>query len=211
MVNDRSSPVTSLKHRPRPNGRVGPHARQVEFGTQHGATLWFTGLPGAGKTTMAEAVRRELTRRGRPACILDGDALRAGLSSDLGLSRADRSEQARRAAHVAILLADCGVVALVALVSPYAADRHAARVLHRERDLQFCEIWVDTPVTICQQRDPKGLYARARSGALKGLTGVDGPYEPPARPDLRISESAGSPGLAAEWVVTRVLGEEWKP
>jgi len=110
--------------------------------------------------------------------VLDGDVLREGLSSDLGLTRADRAEQARRAAHVAAIVAASGFVAIVALVSPYADDRQRARHIHEEQGLRFSEVWVDTPLVVCEQRDPKGLYSRARAGSLQGMTGVDAPYEP---------------------------------
>lgn len=151
------------------------------------ATLWFTGLPASGKTTLAVSVERNLTGRGVPCVVLDGDELREGLSADLGLSREDRAEQARRTAHVAAMLTRSNVVAIVALVSPYAADRELARQIHEERLLPFIEVWVDTPLAECERRDPKGLYARARRGELTGMTGLDGPYEPPAAPELRVS------------------------
>ncbi len=152
-----------------------------------GGTLWLTGLPGAGKTTLALAAERVLLRRGHAVCVLDGDVLRSGLSSDLGLSPADRREQARRAAHVAALVSGAGVVALVALVSPYAEDRQRARDIHKERGLPFFEVWVNTPLAVCEQRDPKGLYARARAGELGDLTGVDAPYQAPESPELRVA------------------------
>jgi bifunctional enzyme CysN/CysC len=149
-----------------------------------GATLWFTGLPGAGKSTVAAAVEERLLQAGQPAFLLDGDNLRHGLNGDLGFDEDARSENVRRTAHVARLLAESGTVALVSLVSPYAADRHAAAALHVADDLGFLEIFVDAPLELCEQRDPKGLYARARSGELAGLTGVGAPYEAPAEPDL---------------------------
>jgi adenylyl-sulfate kinase len=171
-----------------------------------GATLWLTGLPAAGKTTVAHAIERRLAELGRIAVVLDGDALRKGLSSDLGLSPEDRSEQARRAAHVAALLAQAGVVAVVALVSPYAEDRRRAREIHESEGLSFNEIWIDTPLHVCQQRDPKGLYRRARAGELRGLTGVDAPYEPPLEPELCIRAHEEAPEVAAERVVALVEG-----
>ncbi|MGA2454677.1 MAG: adenylyl-sulfate kinase [Solirubrobacteraceae bacterium] len=149
-----------------------------------GATLWFTGLPGAGKSTVAAAVEERLLQAGRPAFLLDGDNLRHGLNGDLGFDEHARTENVRRTAHVARLLAESGTVALVSLVSPYAADRQAAAALHAADDLGFLEIFVDAPLELCEQRDPKGLYARARSGELAGLTGVGAPYEAPAEPDL---------------------------
>ena len=149
-----------------------------------GATLWFTGLPGAGKSTVAAAVEERLLQAGQPAFLLDGDNLRHGLNGDLGFDEVARTENVRRTAHVARLLAESGTVALVSLVSPYAADRQAAAALHEADDLGFLEIFVDAPLELCEQRDPKGLYARARSGELAGMTGVGAPYEAPAEPDL---------------------------
>lgn len=169
-------------------------AGKAAFG---GATLWLTGLSGAGKTTLALAIERELEGAGRTACVLDGDELRSGLTSDLGLAPEDRSEQARRAAHVAALIARCGVVAIVALISPYAEDRRNARAIHMQRGLPFFEIWVSTPVDICERRDPKGLYARARAGELHDFTGLDAPYEAPQSPDLQIEGYGEDPVLRA--------------
>lgn len=166
-----------------------------------GATVWFTGLPGAGKSTIASAVEDRLVRSSRPALLLDGDNLRHGLNGDLGFDEAGRSENVRRTAHVARLLAEAGMVALVSLVSPYAEDRLAAARLHAAVELPFVEVFVDTPLALCEQRDPKGLYARARAGELCGLTGVDAPYEPPARPDLVLHSGSES----IEHAVARVL------
>jgi len=149
-----------------------------------GATIWFTGLPAAGKSTIASALEAHLVDSGRPAFVLDGDNLRHGLNGDLGFDEAARSENVRRTAHVARLLAEAGIVALVGLVSPYARDREEALAIHAAVDLPFIEVFVDTPLALCEQRDPKGLYARARAGDLAGLTGVDAPYEAPSAPDL---------------------------
>jgi adenylyl-sulfate kinase len=142
---------------------------------QRGATVWLTGLPAAGKSTVAGALERALVDAGRLAYVLDGDNVRHGLSGDLGFDAAARHENVRRVAHVARLFADAGAVAIVSLVSPFATDRERARAL-----------LVDTPLDECERRDPKGLYARARSGSLKGLTGVGDPYEPPADPDITV-------------------------
>jgi len=166
-----------------------------------GATLWFTGLPGAGKSTIAAAVEERLIGMGRPAFLLDGDNLRHGLNGDLGFDEVARRENVRRTAHVARLLAESGTIALVSLVSPYAADRAAAATLHRADDLAFMEIFVDAPLEVCEQRDPKGLYARARAGELAGLTGVGAPYEPPTDADIVL----GALGVSVEEDVGRVL------
>ncbi len=146
---------------------------------QSGATVWLTGLPASGKSTLAAEVERRLLDDGRMAYRLDGDNLRHGLCGDLGFSADDRAENVRRTAEAARLLADAGVVAVVSLVSPYRADRERARALHHDAGLPFIEVWLDTSLAVCEERDPKGLYARARSGELSGMTGIDDPYEPP--------------------------------
>jgi adenylyl-sulfate kinase len=154
---------------------------------QQGATLWFTGLPAAGKTTIASAVESRLIDSGRWAYRLDGDNLRHGLCSDLGFSRDDRETNVDRVGEMARLFADAGTVAIVALVSPYADCREKVRKLHDRDGLAFLEVFVNTPPEECARRDPKGLYARARSGDLNGLTGVDAPYEPPLMPELELT------------------------
>jgi bifunctional enzyme CysN/CysC len=153
---------------------------------QRGAVVWMTGLPSSGKSTIAHALEQRLVGSGQPAYVLDGDNLRHGLNGDLGFSDEDRTENVRRTAHVARLFADAGVVAIVSLVSPFAADRAQARSLVEAEGLPFSEVWVSTPLEECEQRDPKGLYAKARRGELPGFTGVDGPYEPPRLPDLEV-------------------------
>ena len=156
---------------------------------QRGATLWFTGLPASGKSTVAVAVERALVESGQVAYLLDGDNLRHGLSDDLGFSAGDRAENIRRVGHLTRLLADAGVVALASLVSPLKSDREIARTLNEAAKLPFIEVYVSTSLQECERRDPKGLYARARAGELKGLTGVDAPYEPPEHPDLVLDTS----------------------
>lgn len=151
---------------------------------QRGATIWFTGLPASGKSTIAVAVERALVDSGQVAYLLDGDNIRHGLSDDLGFSAGDRAENIRRVGHLTRLFADAGVVALASLVSPLKSDREIARALNDAARLPFIEVYVATPRQECEKRDPKGLYARARAGELKGLTGVDAPYEPPENADL---------------------------
>ena len=151
---------------------------------QRGATIWFTGLPASGKSTIAVAVERALVESGQVAYLLDGDNIRHGLSDDLGFSAGDRAENIRRVGHLTRLLADAGVVALASLVSPLKSDREIARTLNGAAKLPFIEVYVSTSLAECEKRDPKRLYARARAGELKGLTGVDAPYEPPENPDL---------------------------
>jgi bifunctional enzyme CysN/CysC len=151
-----------------------------------GATVWLTGLPSSGKSSIGEELERRLIAAGRPAYLLDGENVRHGLSADLGFTPEDRHEQARRVAAVARILADAGNVAIVAIVSPAAADRDAARELHEQADLQFVEAYVDTPLEVCERRDPRGLYRRARAGELPAFTGIDAPYEAPEAPDVRL-------------------------
>ena len=149
-----------------------------------GATIWLTGLSGSGKSTLATATEEHLIAHHRPAYRLDGDNVRCGLNSDLGFDRAGRDENVRRVAEVAKLFAESGVVAVVALISPYAEGRLRARQLHESAGITFIEVYVATPVALCAIRDPKGLYARARTGAVASLTGVDDPYEVPTAPEL---------------------------
>ena len=154
--------------------------------TGPGATVWLTGLPSAGKTTIARAVEAELLRRGRRVELLDGDVLRRTLCADLGFSREDRDRNVARIGVVAALLARHDVVVLAPVISPYAAARDAVRARHAAAGLAFVEVHVATPVDECADRDVKGLYARQRAGELRGLTGVDDPYEPPVAPELRV-------------------------
>jgi bifunctional enzyme CysN/CysC len=153
---------------------------------RRGGTVWLTGLPSSGKSTVATTLEAVLVRDGRAAYVLDGDTLRHGLTGDLGFSAEARAESVRRAGEAALLLADAGNLAIVSLVSPYAADRDAVRRRHQDEGLPFLEVHVDTPVEVCEMRDVKGLYARARAGEITGFTGVDDPYEAPAAPDVRL-------------------------
>jgi bifunctional enzyme CysN/CysC len=166
-----------------------------------GATLWLTGLSGSGKSTLAAEVERRLLRRGRPAFILDGDAVRHGLSADLGFSPDDRAENVRRVGEVSCLFAAAGVVAVVALVSPYRRDRELVRKTHADKGLPYYEVFLDTPVEVCAAKDTKGLYAMANQGRLSGLTGVDAPYESPEQPDLAVRRTEQSLEHMAEAVL----------
>ncbi len=171
----------------------------------HGAvTVWFTGLPGSGKSTLARSVEARLAAEGVLAYVLDGDNLRFGLNSDLGFSPEDRAENIRRAGEVSALLHDAGVVVLAAFISPYLQDRERVRSLHPEG--AFVEVFVDAPLEVCEQRDPKGLYARARSGAIEDLTGIAAPYEAPAAAEIRIDTASTDIGSAAAQVTDEVLG-----
>uniref|UniRef100_A0A1B6E2A6 Uncharacterized protein n=1 Tax=Clastoptera arizonana TaxID=38151 RepID=A0A1B6E2A6_9HEMI len=149
-----------------------------------GCTVWFTGLSGAGKTSVSFELEAYLVARGIPAYGLDGDNIRTGLNKNLGFSKEDREENIRRVAEVARLFADSGVIALCSFVSPFSQDREMARKIHKENDLPFFEVFIDTPLNVCEQRDVKGLYKKARQGTIKGFTGVDQAYEKPSNPDL---------------------------
>jgi bifunctional enzyme CysN/CysC len=163
-------------------GQISREGRARRFG-HHGAVIWLTGLSGAGKSTLAQFAERQLFDQGYATYILDGDSLRRGISSDLGFSADDRHENVRRASEVAALLADAGLVVLVAMISPFAADRDAAR---RVGGVDFREVFVKASLGVCEARDPRGLYRRARSGQIPEFTGVSSPYEPPTSPDLVI-------------------------
>jgi adenylyl-sulfate kinase len=171
-------------------GEVSRDERAERFGAR-GATLWFTGLSGSGKSTLAVAVERRLVTGGRNAARLDGDNLRTGLCGDLGFGPDDRIENVRRVAEVACLMADAGLVALVALISPYAESRRSARQLHRGAGLPYVEVYMAAPADLCADRDPKGLYAQASEGNLASFTGIDDPYEIPEEPDVVIEYGAG--------------------
>jgi adenylylsulfate kinase len=168
---------------------------------QKGATLWFTGLSGSGKSTIAFTLEHVLVQRGRLAYVLDGDNIRHGLNKNLGFSAADREENIRRIGEVAKLFADCGVLTMTSFISPYRADRDKVRALHVEGKLPFIEVFVNTPIQTCEQRDPKGLYKKARAGQLKGFTGIDDPYEPPLQPELTIDATNTSPQQATVMLI----------
>ena len=177
--------------------------QRTERATQ-GMTVWLTGLSGSGKSTVAAELERRLVASGRPAYLLDGDNLRHGLNADLGFSPEDRVENVRRVAQVAKLLADAGVVAIVSLVSPYVADREQARSTHAEGNLPFAEVFVDTPLAVCEARDPKGMYAKARAGEIKDFTGISAPYEAPESPHLRLRPEDGDAATQAALVMDLV-------
>lgn len=149
-------------------------------------TVWLTGLPSSGKSTIAFGLAARLRAEGRRVEVFDGDELRRTLTADLGFSRADRDENVRRIGMVAMMLARNDVLSLVPVIAPYADQRDKVRALHEEAGLAYLEVYVATPVRVCAGRDVKGLYAKQRAGVLTGLTGVDDPYEPPVNPDLSI-------------------------
>jgi bifunctional enzyme CysN/CysC len=166
-----------------------------------GRTVWLTGLSGSGKSTVAAELERRLVASGRPAYMLDGDNLRHGLNADLAFGATDRAENVRRVGEVAKLLSDAGVIAIVSLVSPYRADRDLVRTSHADAAIAFTEVFVDTPLAMCEERDPKGLYAKARAGEIAHFTGVDDPYEAPLSPDLLLRPEHGDPSAQAELIL----------
>jgi len=151
---------------------------------QRGATIWLTGLSGSGKSTIAVAVEQVLLQQGKTAYVLDGDNIRHGLNKNLGFTAEDRTENIRRIGEVSKLLADAGLISITSFISPYRADRDIARRLHDEADLPFLEVYVETPLAVAEERDPKGLYKKARAGEIKGFTGIDDPYEDPESAEL---------------------------
>jgi len=185
----------------RHHGEVSDNER-FEVTGGPGCTVLLTGLSGSGKSTLAYAAEKALLAAGRNAYVLDGDNLRFGLNADLGFSPEDRAENVRRVTEVARLMADAGLIALLPIIAPYEVDRAAARKRHDESGIRFVEVFVDTPLEVCEERDPKGLYARARAGEITGMTGVDAPYERPVEPDLVVegadtSVTAGVASLVA--------------
>jgi len=158
---------------------------------QQPVCLWLTGLPAAGKSTIANALEKRFFAAGRHTYLLDGDDIRLGLNNDLGFSEADRIENIRRVSEVARLLVDAGLIVIVSFISPYRAQRDRVRALFEPGE--FLEIFVDTPLAECERRDPKGLYAKARRGELKEFTGIDSPYEPPVSPEVHLQTTLQTP------------------
>jgi adenylylsulfate kinase len=169
---------------------------------QKGCTIWFTGLSASGKSTLAFTLEHALMQRNRMAYVLDGDNVRYGLNNNLGFSAEDREENIRRIGEVAKLFADAGIITMTSFISPYRQDRDLARKIHKEAGLEFIEVFMNATVEICEQRDPKGLYKKARRGEIKGFTGIDDPYEAPAAPEIEIDTGALSPEQGA----MRILG-----
>ena len=180
------------------HGELDEATRQQLLGGP-GCVVWFTGLSGSGKSTVARRVERQLLEAGVRAYVLDGDNLRHGLNGDLGFSAADRTENIRRVGEVARLMLDAGMVVLSAFVSPYAADR--ARVRSRVPEGAFVEVFVDTPLAVCETRDPKGLYKKARAGVIANFTGISAPYEAPVDPEVHLETDGKSIDACATFVV----------
>ena len=153
---------------------------------QKGATVWFTGLSGSGKSTIAVALERALFERGKLSYRLDGDNVRLGINKNLGFSEPDRKENIRRIGEIAKLFGDAGTISLLSFISPYKADRDEVRELHAAADLKFVEVFVDCPLSEAEKRDPKGLYKKARAGEIKNFTGIDDPYESPVEPEIHL-------------------------
>jgi bifunctional enzyme CysN/CysC len=167
------------------------------------AVLWFTGLSGAGKSTIANLVEKKLAARGRHTFLLDGDNVRHGLNRDLGFTEADRIENIRRVGEVARLMADSGLIVLTAFISPFRAEREMVRRMIPEGE--FFEIFVDTPLSDAEKRDVKGLYAKARAGELKNFTGIDSPYEAPEAPEIHVDTTSLTADQAADLIVDKLL------
>ena len=165
------------------DGEVSRAQRDKLLG-QSGATLWFTGLSGSGKSTVMVALEHALHQQGRLCYRLDGDNIRLGINKNLGFTAEDRTENIRRIGEVAKLFVDTGVIVLSGFISPYRADRDAVRALHESEDMKFIEIYVDVPLDVAESRDPKGLYKKARAGEIKNFTGIDDPYEAPTNPEI---------------------------
>lgn len=172
-------------------GIIGRTERSAMLG-QKGATIWFTGLSGSGKSTIAVAVEKALADMGKLSYRLDGDNIRLGINKNLGFTAEDRKENIRRVGEVSKLLVDAGLITLSSFISPYAEDRDLVRSLHNEADMDFVEVFVDCPLAEAEVRDPKGLYKKARAGEIKNFTGIDDPYESPVNPELHLHSDTQS-------------------
>ncbi len=186
------------------DGEVTRDDRAKVLGHQ-GCTLWLTGLSGSGKSTVGVALERALTARGVLCYRLDGDNVRHGLNANLGFSAEDRKENIRRIGEVAKLFADSGVVTISSFISPYQNDRDQVRTIHDDSGLKFLEVFINTPIEICEQRDPKGLYKKARAGEIKGFTGIDDPYEAPTNPEIEVKTGELSIDEAAQQLVDALI------
>jgi len=194
--NDKATSENVVWH----SGEVGRTEREAMLG-QRAGTVWFTGLSGSGKSTIAVEVERRLATAGRLCYRLDGDNLRHGLNGDLGFTESDRTENIRRTGEVCRLLVDAGVIVLASFVSPFRADRESVRDMHVAAGMPFLEVYVEVPIEVAEQRDPKGLYRKARAGEIRGFTGIDQPYESPDRPELVLPTASSSVEASAESVV----------
>jgi bifunctional enzyme CysN/CysC len=180
-------------------------ARRAAQNGHRGAVVWLTGLSGAGKSTIAAALEKELFQRAMHTYVLDGDNLRHGLNSNLGFSPEDRAENIRRVGEVAKLMADAGTVVITSFISPYRADRRLARESALQAGVEFVEVFVDAPLAVCEERDSKGLYQKARAGLLKGFTGIDAPYEPPEDPEIVVHTHQQTPQESVSQILDDLL------
>tara|TARA_B110001454_G_scaffold158732_1_gene148071 strand:- start:447 stop:1010 length:564 start_codon:yes stop_codon:yes gene_type:complete len=172
---------------------------------QKPVVLWFTGLSGSGKSTIANVLEKKLFNLGKHTMLLDGDNVRHGLNQDLGFTDVDRVENIRRIANVAKLMLDAGLITIVSFIAPFRAERHLAKSL---MDKEFLEVFIDVPIHVAEARDPKGLYKKARSGNLKNFTGIDSPYEKPENPDIHIKSDKLLPDAAAELILNKLIQKE---
>jgi bifunctional enzyme CysN/CysC len=177
-------------------------AARADLKAQQPCIVWFTGLSGAGKSTIANLLEKQLHAQGRHTCLLDGDNVRHGLNKDLGFSDADRVENIRRVAEVARLMVDAGLIVLVSFISPFRAERRMARGFVETNG--FIEVFVDTPLAVAESRDPKGLFKKARRGELKNFTGIDSPYEPPEHPEVQLDTTRLTAEQAAAVILTEL-------
>lgn len=184
-------------------GEVSREQRFALLG-QKGATLWFTGLSGSGKSTVAVALEQVLLSRGKLAYRLDGDNVRLGINKNLGFSAEDRAENIRRVGEVSKLFADAGTLVLNSFISPYVADRDAVRRLHEDAGLAFIEVFVDCSLGEAEKRDPKGLYKKARAGEIKNFTGIDDPYEAPLKPEIHLHSDQQSLEEEVEMIIAEL-------
>ena len=195
-----STPTNIVWH----DGEITSEHRAAVLGHK-GCTLWLTGLSGSGKSTIGVALEKALIERGILAYRLDGDNVRHGLNSNLGFSADDREENIRRVGEVARLFADAGVVTISSFISPYQRDREQVRKIHTDSGVEFLEAFIDTPLEVCESRDPKGLYKKARAGEIKGFTGIDDPYEAPENPEVHIHTDKQTIEQSAEQLVAALI------
>jgi len=186
--------------------RVDRETREKNF-SQKGATLWFTGLSGSGKSTLAFTLEHKLIELGYQCYVLDGDNIRHGLNKNLGFSDEDRVENIRRVGEVSRLFADAGMIVLSSFISPFRDDRLMVREIHQQDDLSFIEVYMDTPLDICEDRDPKKLYEKARRGEIKNFTGIDSPYEVPEKSELQVTPGS-SPEESAEKIIEYLISNQ---
>ncbi|EDK45527.1 adenylyl-sulfate kinase [Acetobacter pasteurianus] len=186
------------------------HEERSLLRKQQGVTVWLTGLSASGKSTIACALEQSILNRGLNSYRLDGDNVRFGLNKDLGFSEADRNENIRRISEVAKLFSDSCCVTVTSFISPYKADRRLARELHEKDNLPFVEVYVDVPIEVAEQRDPKGLYKKAKEGIIKEFTGISAPYEAPEKPEIHIENHSGlTVEQAAEQIIDYLLEKKY--